>query len=261
VVCRLGVLSWGGCRVIPSSPSSVVVSCCSPPSSHRLALAPHIHPASSCSRQWCGHPLALLPVYPPCRGRLPSPSSLSPFPSVVTIVAIVPPVIHPMGSCSWGWGWVVCRSSPWVVLGRFLSFGVVLAVVFLSSLWVLGPFLMMWGPGAHFRHRRWVVLLSALRLPCRSRTPYSPREQLLTAVVGGAGCRRCCGVGHGWSYPVCRSPVVIPLFSLFHPMSSCLQGWRRVVVMAAWCRCRHRHSTRDPPHEQWLVRLGAGGML
>jgi hypothetical protein len=150
----LGVLSWGGCRVIPSSPSSVVVSCRSPPSSRRLALAPHIHPTSSCSRQWCGHPLALLPVYPPCRGRLPSPSSPSPFPSVVTIVAIVPPVIHPMGSCSWGWGWVVCRSSPWVVLGRFLSFGVVLmlAVVFPSSSW--GHSSLSWGPGARFHRRR-----------------------------------------------------------------------------------------------------------
>jgi hypothetical protein len=56
----------------PRPSSSRVVP---PLSSHCLALAPHIHPVSSCSWQWCGHPLALLPVYPPL-------SWSSPFPFV-----------------------------------------------------------------------------------------------------------------------------------------------------------------------------------
>jgi hypothetical protein len=56
---------------------------------------------------------------------------------------------------------------------------------------------------------------SALSFP-HSRTPYSPREQSLTAVVGGAGCwrRRGCPC-RGCPHP---TPAI-------HPASSCSQAW------------------------------------
>jgi hypothetical protein len=146
-------------RCLVSFPPFIPSSCTCTPYPPRKQLLTAVVWASPCPPpgvpplSWSS-PFPFVSVSLPLRLRLPSPSSLSPFPSVVTIVAIVPPVIHPMGSCSWGWGWVVCRSSPWVVLGRFLSFGVVLmlAVVFPSSSW--GHSSLSWGPGAHFhRHR------------------------------------------------------------------------------------------------------------
>ena len=80
---------------------------------------------------------------------------------------------------------------------------------------------------------------SALSFP-HSRTPYSPREQSLTAVVGGAGCwrrrgaGRWCRGGPGW-----RVRFVVPLSS-----SS--------VVLAV----------PDPPYEQRLVGVVRfGGLL
>jgi hypothetical protein len=42
-------------------------------------------------------------------GSWSSPFLLSPLPFVVIAV---PPAFHPPSSCSWGWGRVVCRSSP-----------------------------------------------------------------------------------------------------------------------------------------------------
>jgi hypothetical protein len=40
------------------------------------------------------------------------------------VEVVVPPLIHPLSRCSWGWGRVVCRSSPWVVVvGRHLFGG------------------------------------------------------------------------------------------------------------------------------------------
>jgi hypothetical protein len=49
-----------------------------------------------------------------------SPFLLSPLPF---IVIGVPPTIHPPSSCLWGWGQVVCRSLPWVVVvGPWCSF-------------------------------------------------------------------------------------------------------------------------------------------
>jgi hypothetical protein len=70
------------------------------------------------------------------------------------IIIIVPPTIHPTGSCLWGCGQVVCRLLPWVVLGWFLLFGVVLmlAVVFPSLSW--GHSSLSWGPGACFHHHQ-----------------------------------------------------------------------------------------------------------
>jgi hypothetical protein len=42
---------------------------------------------------------------PPCRSRLPSPS----------VFVVVPPVIHPLSSCSQGWGgWCVIHHRGWL---------------------------------------------------------------------------------------------------------------------------------------------------
>ena len=87
------------------------------------------------------------------------------------------------------------------------------------------------------------------------RTPYTPREQLLTAVVGGAGC--CL------SPPLVVSPPSHRFMSLPRRfVSFCLP--RRLVVsfhlplplVPCW-----DYSTCNPPHEQLLVRLGAGSVL
>jgi hypothetical protein len=83
---------------------------------------------------------------------------------------------------------VVCHLLPWVVLGWFLLFGVVLvlAMVFLSLLWILGLFLIVVGPWCSF-------LLSSVGGP-----PVCPPSSLLlshpvftlqaVAHSGGGGC-------------------------------------------------------------------------
>jgi hypothetical protein len=53
-------------------------------------------PMNRCSWQWLG----VLVVLRCCL------SSMLSSPSVIVIV--IPPTIHPMSSCLWGWGWVVC---------------------------------------------------------------------------------------------------------------------------------------------------------
>jgi hypothetical protein len=53
-------------------------------------------------------------------------------------------------------------------------------------------------------------------------------------------------------------PLVVtwPLAPVIHPVSSGSQGWGRVLGCRCCCGCR---STCDPPHEQLLMGLGAGG--
>ena len=80
----------------------------------------------------CRHPLTVQggvtslssPSYPsPVACRLPSSSScFLPLPVIVlcsplpAVEIVLPPAIHPTSSCSWGWGQVVCRPSPWVIV-------------------------------------------------------------------------------------------------------------------------------------------------
>jgi hypothetical protein len=103
--------------------------------------------------------------------------------------------------------------------------------------------------------------------PPRRCSPFPPREQLLAAAVGAPevvglargprGVTLAFGAGVGYSGE--------------HPRSTrravarwCVRG--SCVVPRGWavgcCRALRwrRYSTRDAPHEQLLVRLGAGGM-
>jgi hypothetical protein len=98
-----GSQGWGqvlGCRLFmptfPSPPLSVVapwwgdvaISTCNPPHEQWLTGLGQV---LGC-RSWCGvHGVVFIHASHP------------PFP------LDIPPAIHPMSSCSWGWGWVVCH--------------------------------------------------------------------------------------------------------------------------------------------------------
>jgi hypothetical protein len=128
-----------------------------------IVVPPTIHPTSGCSRGWrwvvchlwwscstcccCStgagacwvdsHHLDVLVLR--CGG--------------LPVFVVIPPVIHPMSSCSWGWGQVVChlRALPAVVISpsRLLS------------------------------------LFPLLTVSQACSTPHTPCEQWLAAVVGG----------------------------------------------------------------------------
>jgi hypothetical protein len=104
-----------------------------------------------------------------------------------------------------------------------------------------------------------VVFRPPLLTPAVNGTRHPPYEQLLVGVGVGAVVLGVC----------CSSPLLASLS--FHPRPT-----PRAVAREAgggWCgvvrrrppslpaaRRRHGHSTRDPPHEQLLVGLGAGGV-
>ena len=86
------------------------------------------------------------------------------------------------------------------------------------------------------------------------RTLYTPHEQSLTAVVGGAGC--C------WSPPLIVSPPSHHFMSLPHCFVSFFPLHHLIVLFHLPLPLvpRWGYSTCNPPHEQLLVRLGAGGV-
>jgi hypothetical protein len=136
--------AWGGCSVIHRPCHPIVVCCPIVPVLVLFSLSSSLSPLLSLLLAWCS-PMSLLAsnTYdPPCEqllagvgagagssivvvfcGRFSlvalvlwswlSPSLLSPLPFVVIAI---PPAIHPPSSCLWGWGRVVCLSSPWVVV-------------------------------------------------------------------------------------------------------------------------------------------------
>ena len=78
-------------------------------------------------------------------------------------------------------------------------------------------------------------------------TLYTPHEQSLTVVVGGAGCHQCHGVSPG-----CRLGChlfVVPTLPASSPL--------HVSSPSSPHPCQP-YSTHNPPHEQLLMRLGAG---
>jgi hypothetical protein len=83
-------------------------------------------------------------LYPP--PHCPSSSGAPP-----AISLIVPPVTHPLSSCSWGWRWVVCHPLPWAGgSGVGTDIGIpalssVLASLSLSLSWCC------WGGGGKFQ--------------------------------------------------------------------------------------------------------------
>jgi hypothetical protein len=86
------------------------------------------------------------------------------------------------------------------------------------------------------------------------------------AVACEAGGRWCVVCFHAVSCRSLLSPSPRPAVPPKHPASSGSQQWWVVwlVVLASPSpRCPHHHhchSTRNPPHEQLLMRLGAGGV-
>jgi hypothetical protein len=103
------------------------------------------------------------------------------------------------------------------------------------------------------------VVVIALRWRWRHSTCDPPHEQLLIGL--GAGGVSFVAVRGGGGY--------CPALALFHPRSTPPAVARRAG--GGWCVIRallplfflpaiFRPSTRDPPHEQVLVRLGAGAV-
>jgi hypothetical protein len=117
------------------------------------------------------------------------------------------------------------------------------------------------GSGTLWSWLSWFPFLSSIFpppfLPLSPHPSYPPSEQLLAVVVGGVRC----GVD-GVSLVV-LSPFLANSSS--HPSSEQLLA--AAMGLARCCfpiRRRVRfviHSTHQPPHEQLLVRLGAGGVL
>jgi hypothetical protein len=94
----------------------------------------------------------------------------------------------------------------------------------------------------------------------------TPREQLLTVVSSPDDPPPCkqwlagMGVVSRVGQPVSSSPLSSSsLLSPTHSASRDLQRWWWWRHPCPPSRCRQ--STHDPPHEQLLMRLGAGGVL
>src|ERR1700733_3516034 len=157
---------------------------------------------------------------------------LPPLPVVSLLVIlpslVVPPTVHPTSSCSQGWSWVVRRLGFPRLVSPLCSFRAPVPPspphCFIPSPFPLPSPCLPALPIASFRlcfpSPPLVSLLSPLvSLPSCSppsssphfippvvscspppsvaRTPYTPREQSLTTVVGGAGCRWVIGGGSG----------------------------------------------------------------
>jgi hypothetical protein len=222
----LGVLSWGGCRVIPSSPSSVVVSCRSPPFVPSSCTCTPYPPREQLlvAVVWASpHPPPGVPpavvVFLPL--RLPSPSSPFPFISPLRLPSHrLSLSFHPSSTpwavaCGAGGGWCVVRRFGWCWAG------------FCRLVWcwcwpwcfhrhrgVLGPFLVVVGPWCSFSSSSvggpLVCPLSSLSL---LHPVFTPRA---VAHGSGGGCWLSSvlwGSGMGGRlllFPCCHSPVVVP---------------------------------------------------
>jgi hypothetical protein len=148
--------------------------------------------------------------------------------------SVIPPVIHPMSRCSWGWGWMVCRPLHCTLAwSSFHPWSTPRAVAREAG-----------AGGVSF------VALSPLHCaPCVIPPAIHPTSS----------------GPWGWGWVVCHLwPLLGPALSLslFHPWSTPRAvareaggGW---CVVVALCR-RYRCSTSVPPHKQLLARLGAGG--
>ena len=82
--------------------------------------------------------------------------------------------------------------------------------------------------------------------------PSSSSSSSLLKVVGGASSARHCRYMRAGVLTWCPAPSPLP--------SSSRPALVVIIVVLSSCRHRH-HSTRYPPHEQLLVRLGAGGVV
>jgi hypothetical protein len=247
LLMRLGAggVSVGGAFVgrVPCRPLALVPSSSHvvpPLLSRRLALAPHIHPASSCLQQWCrvlvGVPSPSLSwvLSPPSRCTPPL-SWLSPFP--------FPFVSLPLG-CR-------CRSTHHPPHGQLLV-GLGAGGVSFVTLGGAGPVSVIWrGVGAG--------------------------RGVSVVVVGTGAVPHVVGPWCSFSSSSVGGPPVCPpsSLSLSHPvftpravahgggggcwLPSVLWGRAWVVVPCLSFPCRRPPVLAVPPHEQLLARLEAGG--